>query len=136
MKTLLKILLTVLITVALLANTGCSEVSGNDVGKSEHVYSDNSHSRAINIYLVRIDGCEYLTTYRGIVHKGNCSNHAPTLDDQKIRTALANYIESEGCSCCQNKEEHQKALEQLAKLLNVPKYWDGSGYDFGKYTDY
>lgn len=50
-----------------------------------------------------------------------------------VRTALADYIASEGCSCCQDKEEHQRAAESLAKLLKVPKYKDGSGYDFTKF---
>lgn len=52
---------------------------------------------------------------------------------KKIRTALANYIRSEGCSCCRNIEEHEKDTATLAKLLKIPKYSDGSGYDFGKY---
>jgi hypothetical protein len=52
---------------------------------------------------------------------------------QKVREAVANYIFSEGCSCCEGKE-HDKQREILAGLLEVEKYEDGSGYDFGKYT--
>jgi len=46
-----------------------------------------------------------------------------------VRRAVADYIGSEGCSCCQgsNHDEHKAAL---AKLLNVKKYSDGSGYYF------
>ena len=51
-----------------------------------------------------------------------------------IRKAVANYIQSEGCSCCSNIEEHGKAKKKLAKLLNVPKYGDDSGYNFSKFA--
>lgn len=52
---------------------------------------------------------------------------------KKIRTAIANYMRSEGCSCCRDYDGHEKNKEVLAKLLNVPKYSDGSGYDFSKF---
>jgi hypothetical protein len=50
-----------------------------------------------------------------------------------IITALADYMASEGCSCCQNVDAHEKAKEKLGKLLRVPKYEDGSGYDFYRF---
>lgn len=52
---------------------------------------------------------------------------------KQIRIAIANYMKSEGCDCCQNIHEHERHEEQLAKLLNVSKYSDNSGYDFSKY---
>ncbi|MEK6879393.1 MAG: hypothetical protein AABY22_07295 [Nanoarchaeota archaeon] len=52
----------------------------------------------------------------------------------EIRTALADYIKSEGCSCCRNIDEHNIAEEKLGKLLKIPKFKDGSGYDFWKYV--
>jgi hypothetical protein len=52
---------------------------------------------------------------------------------KKIRQAVANYIRSEGCSCCENIDKHNKYKKILAKLLNVPMYKDKSGYDFSKY---
>ncbi len=55
-------------------------------------------------------------------------------EKEKIRIALGNYIKSEGCSCCQNVALHEKAQEELAKLLDVPKYKDDSGYDFYKFA--
>lgn len=51
----------------------------------------------------------------------------------KLRKALANYISSEGCSCCQDREAHEKHEKALAKLLDVEKYDDGSGHNFFKY---
>jgi hypothetical protein len=51
----------------------------------------------------------------------------------EIRQALADYISSEGCSCCQSIDRHNKAEAELANLLDVPKYSDGSGYDFSKF---
>jgi len=50
-----------------------------------------------------------------------------------IRQAVANYIYSEGCSCCQSPD-HQKDKRLLGKLLKVPMYKDKSGYDFSKFT--
>lgn len=47
-----------------------------------------------------------------------------------IRRAIADYMVSEGCSCCRDDDGHTKNKARLAKMLNVPKYDDGSGYDF------
>lgn len=52
---------------------------------------------------------------------------------QDIRRALADYIASEGCSCCRDTEAHDEAAERLGKLLGIPKYSDGSGRDFVKF---
>lgn len=52
---------------------------------------------------------------------------------KQLRTAVANYMYSEGCSCCQDTEAHENHKSVLGQLLNVPKYKDGSGYDFSKY---
>lgn len=49
---------------------------------------------------------------------------------KKMREAVANYMSSEGCGCCSNREAHKRHAARLAKLLSVPKYDDGSGYDF------
>ena len=53
---------------------------------------------------------------------------------KEIRNALADYISAEGCSCCRADDAHAAAAERLAKLLHVPKYKDGSGYDFNKFA--
>ncbi len=50
-----------------------------------------------------------------------------------IRTAVADYMRSEGCGCCGDYEGHKEHAAILGKLLNVPKYKDGSGYDFTKF---
>ena len=49
-----------------------------------------------------------------------------------IRKVVAEYISSEGCACCE-EDAHKDIKAELAKLLRVPKYKDGSGYDFSKY---
>lgn len=51
---------------------------------------------------------------------------------QRIRRAVADYIGSEGCSCCQGSD-HDTHKAILAKLLQVKKYPDSSGYDFSPY---
>lgn len=53
---------------------------------------------------------------------------------QAIRQAVADYIRSEGCDCCSNRDAHKEARNVLGKLLRVPKYADGSGYDFSKFA--
>jgi len=50
-----------------------------------------------------------------------------------IRQAVANYMRSEGCTCCQNIQEHKRHTEVLAKLLRVPMYSDRSGYNFARF---
>lgn len=48
---------------------------------------------------------------------------------REVRQAVADYIASEGCSCCEG-HDHKDHKDALGKLLNVKKYSDGSGYDF------
>ena len=52
---------------------------------------------------------------------------------KELREAVANYMRSEGCACCQDYEGHKEHAERLGKLLNVPRYSDGSGREFSKY---
>lgn len=52
---------------------------------------------------------------------------------REIRRALADYMYAEGCSCCRNEEAHKEAASRLAKLLRVPRYDDGDGFDFQKF---
>lgn len=49
---------------------------------------------------------------------------------EALRTAIANYMTSEGCGCCGDYDSHKEHTDVLGKLLNVPKYSDNSGYDF------
>lgn len=51
----------------------------------------------------------------------------------EIRTMIADYMRSEGCTCCRDVEAHEKHAAALGKLLKVRKYEDGSGYDFARY---
>ena len=52
---------------------------------------------------------------------------------QELRRAVADYIASEGCSCCRDNDAHAEATVRLGKLLRARKYEDGSGYDFWRY---
>lgn len=57
-----------------------------------------------------------------------------TADELKcIRQAVADYMYSEGCSCCRDVDAHREHEARLAKLLHVRKYPDKSGYDFSKH---
>lgn len=64
----------------------------------------------------------------GRTQRGTATNFT-----REIRRAIADYIWSEGCSCCQATDRHNDAAMRIAKLLHVPTYQDGSGYDFGKF---
>lgn len=55
-------------------------------------------------------------------------------ETKKIRKAVADYISSEGCGCCSDGDKHREHAKVLARLLGVPKYSDGSGYNFGKFV--
>lgn len=63
------------------------------------------------------------------LHKANVSRSF--LAD--VRQAVADYIATEGCSCCQDVDGHKAAMERLGKLIRMKKYSDGSGYDYGLY---
>lgn len=54
-------------------------------------------------------------------------------NNNRIRTAVADYMRSEGCSCCRGKD-HDKHATKLAMLLKVDPYDDASGWDFNKYS--
>jgi hypothetical protein len=54
-------------------------------------------------------------------------------DLKQLRNAVANYMQSEGCSCCRDCEAHERHTNTLAKLLKVPKYNDDSGYNFSRF---
>jgi hypothetical protein len=50
-----------------------------------------------------------------------------------IRAAVARYMQSEGCTCCEDIHEHEKNTRELAGLLQVPLRGDELGYDFRRY---
>lgn len=52
----------------------------------------------------------------------------------ELRQAFAAYLKSEGCDCCRDAGAHDIAAAQIAKLLKVPKYKDGSGFNFRKFA--
>lgn len=51
----------------------------------------------------------------------------------QIRQAVADYMGSEGCSCCCDIDKHDAHKERLALLLGVPQYSDASGYNFYRF---
>ena len=52
---------------------------------------------------------------------------------EEIRRAVADYMSSEGCSCCGDYDAHNEHKAALGRLLNVPQYKDRSGYDFSRF---
>jgi len=53
---------------------------------------------------------------------------------EDVRQAVADYMQSEGCSCCSDRDAHKAAERSLAILLGVPPYDDESGYDFDRFA--
>lgn len=51
----------------------------------------------------------------------------------KIRTAVADYMASEGCTCCQG-DDHDDHRAALAVLLNVPKFEEADPYAAPEYS--
>ncbi len=49
-----------------------------------------------------------------------------------LRTAVADYMRSEGCSCCRDYDAHIEHAKALGKLLKVKPDKDG-WIDFSKY---
>lgn len=52
---------------------------------------------------------------------------------KEIRELVANLLSASGCSCCRDDKGWYGNIKKLAKILKVPKYKDGSGYDFYKF---
>lgn len=54
-------------------------------------------------------------------------------EQEELRRMVADYMSSEGCSCCSDIDSHKRHAEALAKALNAKPYDDGSGYNFYAY---
>jgi hypothetical protein len=81
------------------------------------------------VYTKTINGIEVSCT----VSQGNAEDQ-PNLQLIEIRTAVADYIKTEGCDCCRDSEPHKEALDKIAVLLDMDRYSDDSGVDYGKYV--
>jgi len=51
----------------------------------------------------------------------------------EVRRLVADYMASEGCSCCRSIDKHRENTEALGKLLKVKPYSDGSGFNFAPF---
>lgn len=58
----------------------------------------------------------------------------PTQSDA-VRDLVATLWCASGCSCCRDDDAWEKASHELAELLGIPKYDDGSGYDWYSVCD-
>ena len=58
----------------------------------------------------------------------------PTQSDA-LRDLVATLWCASGCSCCRDDDAWEKASHELAELLGIPKYDDGSGYDWYSVCD-
>lgn len=55
------------------------------------------------------------------------------IDLETMRQLFADYVASEGCSCCQDIPRHEEVATKIGEFLQVQKYSDDSGYDFRSY---
>ena len=53
---------------------------------------------------------------------------------KEVRELIANYMRSEGCTCCQDFEEHAKNKKLLGELLDCGKYDGEDDYNFHQYA--
>jgi hypothetical protein len=58
---------------------------------------------------------------------------SPATPIAAIRRAFADYVWSGGCSCCSVPEKLREAEARIAKLLRIPKFSDGSGYNISRF---
>jgi len=54
-------------------------------------------------------------------------------EKNELIQAIADYIHSEGCGCCEDEIPHDNARDKLGQILDVPMYKDKSGYDFSQF---
>jgi len=59
--------------------------------------------------------------------------NSPIVLKEAVLPALAKLIWSMGCGCCADKNALEQAEFELAEIFKVPKYPDGSGYDWSKF---
>ena len=52
-----------------------------------------------------------------------------------VRDLVATLWCASGCSCCRDDDAWEKASHELAELLGIPKYNNGSGYDWYSVCD-
>lgn len=53
----------------------------------------------------------------------------------EVREQVAKLYCASGCSCCRDDEGWNAATAALGEALVIPKYEDGSGYDFYRVRD-
>lgn len=98
---------------------------------------DSMHSELAAIHAIAMSPTDSDTTEQEgdtltlkLVKRMACVIQEQSARMEKLREAVANYMDSEGCRCCQDIEAHEKHEKRLAELLNVPTHPSGSGYDF------
>lgn len=52
---------------------------------------------------------------------------------KELRTLVADLVSAAGCACCRDNKKWCETTDKLGKILKVPKYKDGSGYNFYKF---
>jgi len=108
----------------------CGSTEWHSTHNERWVYShDHNGNRIYTVYReVKCEECSKLFE----LNSTEVDYRSKFVDIQAIRTAVADYMHSEGCSCCQG-DDHDMHTEVLAKLLGVELYSDGSGYCFSPY---
>ena len=56
------------------------------------------------------------------------------MDKDKLIEAFANYVASEGCSCCQDVKHHKIARKEMMELLGLNP--EANIYDYKNRRDY
>lgn len=51
-------------------------------------------------------------------------------ENAALREWVAKLYCAAGCDCCRDTDGWYEAAGKLGEMLNIPKYDDGSGYDF------
>lgn len=69
--------------IALIAVGGCTDERLNRKNAHRDIKSPQGEAYTMSGYtLVIIDGCEYMTFFHGITHRGNCTNRIHTYNKE------------------------------------------------------
>lgn len=100
-------------------------------------YLEEAQERARQIWRTESEQEAFISGVQWIIMQPEivklCNLHDVSGSLLEIRQAVADYMWSEGCSCCRNVDAHEINTKRLGELLNVEPYDDNSGYNFPKY---
>jgi hypothetical protein len=85
--------------------------------------------------------CEYVSIVNDVerasevMEQAKIKVEAQAAEIERLRGLVAKLYCAAGCSCCRDDTAWEAASDELAEGFNIPKYEDGSGYDWYSVRD-